>query len=52
MFVNIPNLDELPETERAREIERILKEIVYKHNREMEEIKDGEQTERDTQTGG
>lgn len=41
MFVNIPNFAEMTEEERARETERILKEIVYKHNREMEEIRNG-----------
>ena len=40
MFVNIPNFEELTEEERARETERLLREIVTAHNREMEELRE------------
>ena len=40
MFCNIPNYEELTEEERAKETERILREIVTAHNREMDELRE------------
>lgn len=39
MYVDIPDITHLTEQERARETERILREIVIAHNRELDEIR-------------
>lgn len=40
MYLNIPRLEEMTERERAQETERLLREIVTAHNREMEELRE------------